>query len=319
MVDGIYLLGGLLLLWIGGEAFVRGSVGIARRLNVSDLMIGLTLVGFGTSLPEMLTSVTAALSAAPGLAVGNVVGSNITNVLLILGVAALIRPVTCRPEAFYRDAMALVIATAACAVIILLGNIGRFQGVLLVAGLVFYITLVYRQEGTHPGPAATVLIGEAEVAQPVASTLLEAGAQVIGGMLAILGGAWILVAAATEIAIEMGVSKTFIGLTIVALGTSLPELVITGVASLRGRSEVALGNIMGSNLFNTLGILGTTALLAPIRIPQDLRLLDLVVMIAATVLLIIAAATNLRVTRWEGVTLLAGFVLFTAVRTSMAL
>ncbi len=313
----ISLLSGLLLLWLGGEGFVRGSVAVAMRLNVSQLMIGLTLVGFGTSLPELMTSVTAALAGTPGLAVGNIVGSNIANVLLILAVAALIKPVNSQPEAFYRDATALAAATVIGTVFILFGDIGRIHGLILLAGLSAYIVKVYLAEQQH-SPADKVLVGEAQVVEPKPETWLMAIILVIGGLAAVIGGAWLFVSGATKLALIWGVSKTFIGLTVVAIGTSLPELVITGVASLRGRSDVALGNIIGSNMFNILGVLGVTALIAPFEVPSELKTFDLLVMLAATALLIISAATDRRVTRWEGGGLLVCYVAFIVVRASIA-
>lgn len=313
------VLGGLLFLWVGGEAFVHGSVAVAERLNVSQLMIGLTLVAFGTSLPELVTSLTAVLEGAPGLSVGNVVGSNIVNVLLILGIAALIRPVTCRPDAFYQTAVALGIATAAATIMIVIGHLGRAHGLVLLAGLVVYLAVVYRKERIQPGPAGRVLVGEAQAAHPAPTTLPFALFLVVVGLAGVVGGAWMLVSGATELALIWGVSRTFMGLTIVAAGTSLPELVITSVASFRGRSDVALGNIMGSNIFNLLGILGITAIVTPINVPPALRVIDLAVMVAATALLIVVAATRMQVARWEGAGFLFAYVVFTIVRSIIAL
>jgi len=311
------LLSGLLLLWLGAEGFVRGSVAVAMRLNVSQLMIGLTLVGFGTSLPELVTSVTAALAGAPGLAVGSVVGSNIANVLLILAVAALINPVSSRPDAFYRDAIALAAATVIGTAFIFFGDIGRIHGLILLAGLTAYIVLVYLAERRRPSPAGKVLADEALDLEPRPETLLSAVILVIGGLAAVIGGAWVFVLGATKLALTWGVSKTFIGLTVVAVGTSLPELVITCVASLHGRSDVALGNIIGSNIFNILAVLGVTALVTPFNVPPELKTFDLLVMLAATALLIVSAATNRRITRWEGCGLLAVYVAFAAVRAGI--
>ncbi len=314
----VSLLSGLILLWLGGEGFVRGSVAVATRLKVSQLMIGLTLVGFGTSLPELMTSVTAALAGTPGLAIGNIVGSNITNVLLILAVAALIKPVNARPEAFYRDATALAAATVIGTTFIFFGDIGRIHGLILLVGLAVYIVKVYLSERQHLSPASKVFTGEAQVIESKPETWLMAIILVIGGLVAVIGGAWLFIFGATELALIWGVSKTFIGLTVVAVGTSLPELVITGVASIRGRSDVALGNIIGSNMFNILGVLGVTALVAPFEVPPELKIFDLLVMLAATALLIIFAATDKRVTRWEGGGLLVGYVAFMVVRASIA-
>ena len=313
-----YLLIGLLLLWYGGNAFVRGSVGIATRLNVSQLMIGLTLVGFGTSLPELMTSVTAAIDGAPGLAVGNIVGSNIANVLLILATAALIRPIVCKPQAFYRDAVALVVGTIAGTGLIFYGYIGRLQGGILLAGIAVYIVLVYRLERLRPSHAGELFIEGAKTAAP-AEVLGKAFVLVIGGLCAVVSGAWLLVAGAKELALLWGVSRTFIGLTIVAIGTSLPELAITGIASLRGRSDVALGNVVGSNMFNILAVLGATAIVSPFDLPPELKAFDVVIMLAATAVLIISAATNMRVTRMEGGFLLAGYAIFLFMRAKIAI
>jgi cation:H+ antiporter len=313
------LLGGFLLLWLGGEAFVRGSVAIALRLNISQLTIGLTLVGFGTSLPELITSVTAALRGAPALSVGNVVGSNIANVLLILAIAALIRPLSCAPEAFHRDTVALAAATIMGTAFIYFGYIGHLNGLILLAGLVAYIFLVYLQDQTRLSPAGRLLAGKAQVSETVPATMIGAAILVTGGLTAVLGGAWMVVSGATNLALTLGVSKTFIGLTIVAVGTSLPELAVTGIASLRGRSDVALGNVIGSNMFNILGILGITAMVVPINVPPALGAFDLLALLGATALLIVTAMTNRRVSRWEASALLLVYVAFIALRTNIAL
>ncbi len=313
------LLGGFFLLWLGGEAFVRGSIAVAVRLKVSQLTIGLTLVGFGTSLPELITSVTAALRGAPALAVGNIVGSNIANVLLILAIAALIRPLSCAPEAFYRDTLALAASTIIGMAFIYFGYIGRLNGLILLAGLAAYILLVYLQDQTRLSSASRLLISKAQVSETAPTTMKGATILVISGLTAVIGGAWMVVSGATNLALILGVSKTFIGLTIVAIGTSLPELAVTGIASLRGQSDVALGNIIGSNMFNILGILGITAMVVPINVPPELSLFDLLALLSATALLIITASTNKRVSRWEASTLLLVYVAFTALRTNFAL
>lgn len=170
------------------------------RLKVSRLMIGLTLVGFGTTLPEMMTSVTAALAGSPGMAVGNVVGSNIANVLLILAVAALINPVISRPEALYRDAIALAAATVIGTGLIFFGDIGRIHGLILLAGLAAYIVLVYVSERQRPSPSGKVLTGEARVVEPKPETMSRAVILVIGGLGAVIGGAWLFVFGATKLA-----------------------------------------------------------------------------------------------------------------------
>lgn len=314
----VSLVGGFFLLWLGGEASVRGSVAIAVRLNVSQLTIGLTLVGFGTSLPELITSLTAALRGAPDLSVGNIVGSNIANVLLILAVAALIRPLSCTPQPFYRDSLALAASTVLGLAFIYSGSIGTVGGLILLTGLTAYILLVYSQDLTGMSPAGSMLASKAEVSE-ARPTMLGAFLLVIVGIPAVMIGAWLVVSGAKDLAVILGLSKTFIGLTIVAIGTSLPELAVAMIASLRGRSDIALGNVMGSNLFNLLGILGLTAILVPIEVSAELLVFDLLALLGATALLIITAATNWRVSRWEGFALILVYLAFIGLRTDFAL
>ena len=272
---------------------MRGSVAVATRLNISPLVIGLTLVGFGTSLPELTASVAAALSGAPGLAVGNIVGSNIANVLLILGLAALVRPVLCQADAFRRDAAALLLTSALAAFFIHMGHIGRFQGVFLAASLVGYVAfVVWRSPGAASG-AADLPDHQPRQGAQMSGAWFSITAHVAGGLCGVIGGAWLFVFGATELAGVLGVSETFVGLTVVAVGTSLPELVISVIASLRGRSDVALGNVMGSNIFNAAGILGVTAIVQPIDVPPDLRTLDLLMMLGAGVILLLIAEGRL--------------------------
>lgn len=314
---GLFLVGGLVVLWLGGEAFVYGSVAIANRLNVSKLVIGLTLVGFGTSLPELVTSLTAAMAGEPGLAVGNIVGSNIANVLLILGVAALIAPVACRPDGFYRDILALAISTAVGTALILHGQITRLAGVMLSLGIAAYIALVYYQERGRHSPAGDILTAEAQVISPLPYAVAFASAMVVCGLAGVIGGAWLLVTGAIELATQWHVSKTLIGLTIVAIGTSLPELAITVVASIRGQSDVALGNIMGSNIFNLLAILGLTAVVHPIVVPAELGVFDVAVMSGATILILAAAATRTRLVNGQGIALLLAYFGYAVIRARL--
>jgi cation:H+ antiporter len=314
---GLLLVAGLVVLWLGGEAFVYGSVAIANRLNVPKLVIGLTLVGFGTSLPELVTSLTAAMSGAPGLAVGNVVGSNIANALLILGVAAMIAPVACRPDGFYRDILALAVATAVGTALILHGQITRLAGIMLSLGIAAYVGLVYYQERGRHSAAGDILTAEAQVISPLPYALAFAGAMAVCGLAAVLGGAWLLVTAAIELAAQWHVSSTLIGLTIVAVGTSLPELAITVVASMRGQSDVALGNIMGSNIFNLLAILGLTAVVHPIVVPDEIGAFDVTVMSAATILILAAAATRTKLVNRQGIAMLLAYLGYAVIRARL--
>jgi cation:H+ antiporter len=309
---------GTLGLWIGGDLFVRGSVGLASRLGISELVIGMTLVGFGTSLPELVTSLTAAAAGYPGLMVGNVVGSNIANVLLIVGVAAAITPVICSPESFKRDSIALVAATALGAGMILSGYIGRRGGATLAALLIAYIIVVIVLERRAVWSARPVLVAEANIAKPEPTALLPACLLTAVGLCAVLGGAWLFVIGASELAEYWGISRTFVGLVIVAVGTSLPELTITIVASLKRKSDVVLGNVMGSNMFNILAIPGITALVLPIDVPPELRVGDILVMAVSTVMLVVVAATKLQISRLHGGIFLASYVVYVGARYSVA-
>lgn len=319
MTQSILLVaGGLVLLGLGGELLVRGAVGMATRLGISPLLAGLTIVGFGTSTPELATSVQAALAGSPGIAVGNVVGSNIANILLILGLSAVILPLGVNPRSFQRDSLALggsaVLATGA----VMLGVIGRLPGLMLVACLVGYLWWAYRSE--KAADDAECRRHEAEVEdRPVPP---DTGSAVLGGMIiaglaaAIFGAGW-LVDGATVLASAAGVSESVIGLTVVAVGTSLPELVACIVAVIRKHEDVALGNVVGSNIYNILGILGGTAMITPIAVPAEIARFDIWAMLGVTALLIVQLRSGWRLSRIEGAILLAlycGYTTFLALR-----
>jgi cation:H+ antiporter len=291
----VLILAGFVALVAGGELLVRGAVGAARRARVSPMLIGLTLVGFGTSTPELVTSLQAAFAGAPGIAVGNVVGSNICNVLLILGVAAAVAPIAVRQAEIRRDGAAVVLATAFAMALMLRGSLGPVAGAALVAGLAAYLVLALKTTPRMPDTG--------DVPPPLGRSL----GQFAVGLALTVFGARMLVSGAIDAAASLGVSEAVIGLTIVAVGTSLPELVTSVVAARRGASDVALGNILGSNIFNMLGILGATALARTIPVPEAILDFDVWVMAAATVALVLVAVTGWRITRGEGVALLAAY------------
>jgi len=298
---------GFVMLILGGDAFVRGSVAIARRMGVSPLLIGLTLVGFGTSAPELVTSVQAALQGAPGIAVGNVVGSNIANVLLILGVAALIRPIRTTPAAFKRDGSVVVLTALACTGVVLLGEAGRLVGVAFVLALALYVVLTYRHERRAPDAAAALHADEAATRVRPMRVWAAVGLTVTGLAL-VLVGANRLVAGAVALAGAAGMSEAVVGLTVVAVGTSLPELVTGVMAAIRGQADVAFGNVVGSNIVNVLGILGATALVRPLAVPPAIAAVDIWVMLAVTALLVVVTVTGSRISRREGAAMLAFYV-----------
>jgi cation:H+ antiporter len=309
---------GLILLVVGGEMLVRGAVASAKALGVSPLLIGLTLVGFGTSTPELVTSVTAALNGSPGIAVGNVVGSNTANILFILGLSAIIYPLAVDPKGFKRDAVMVMVAALACLAVVLYGTMGPVIGALFIASLIAYVIYVYLQEKRTPDEAAVVAEHIAEDAPKGPKNILLSLVMAVVGIGITIFGARFLVDGAIELAKGFGVSDTIIGLTIVAVGTSMPELITSVMAALRKHSDVAYGNIIGSNIYNVLFILGTTSIIKPIEMPQQIAQLDIWVMLAATALLVFFARSGFKLQRWEGFAFLGGYIAYTAYLISIA-
>ncbi|HRC25881.1 MAG TPA: calcium/sodium antiporter [Alphaproteobacteria bacterium] len=310
---GIFLsiVGGLFLLVVGGELLVRGAVSIARLLAVSPLLIGLVLVGFGTSTPELVTSLMAAFGGSPGIAVGNVVGSNICNILLILGLATLIRGVPVAREGFGRDSLVLGLASLAMTGVVLSGHAGRFVGLAFLLGLVIYVFMVYRQEKKTPHAGSEETSGSiADPASP--GKYLRAFGLCLVGLALTFGGAHVLVDGSIGLARSLGVSDTIIGLTIVAVGTSMPEMVASVMAAIRGQSGIAYGNIIGSNIYNILGIIGLTAFIHPIDVPPQIASFDVWVMLGTALLMIVFSFSHRLISRAEGVGMLALYMAYTA-------
>lgn len=313
----LLLVGGLVLLVGGGHILVQGAVSVAGRLGVSPLVIGLTLVGFGTSTPELVTSVQASLAGAPGIALGNIVGSNIANSLLIVGLSALVAPIAVRSAALRRDGTLMVVVTVAFALLALVLPFGRLLGTVFLIGLIAYIVHAFREEsaGTPDHGAA---FDKAEATQETAPALRGgkgwpvALLAALGGLALVVLGGHLLVTGAVALAKALALPETVIGLTIVAVGTSLPELVTSVIAAMRRHSDVAFGNVIGSNIYNILGIAGITALIAPTEVPADIIRLDNTILVLVTFLLFGVAWTGLRVGRREGGVLLACYVAYLA-------
>lgn len=327
--DYVLLAGGLILLAVGGELLVRGSVAVAERAGMSPLLIGLTLVGFGTSSPELVTSLQAAYAGAPGIAIGNVVGSNIANTLLVLGLSALVFPIAVDSRALRRDGGMVLAVAAIFTAIGWLGVLGKLVAGVLVLLLVGYMWFAYSQEKVpstagdhsaafekaeaydelHEGP-----IGHPSRFKRWAERLgpMLPFVMAIAGLVVVVLGGKLLVDGATAIARSAQISETVIGLTIVAIGTSMPEFVTSLVAAVRGHSAVALGNIMGSNIYNVLGIAGLTGLLAPgnVPIPAEIAHFDNYVMLCSALVMLVFAHTGFRIGRIEGAALLAGYVAY---------
>jgi len=258
------------------------------------------VVGFGTSTPELLVSVDAALRSVPDIAIGNIVGSNIGNILLIVGLSALIWPIRIMGGTLTRDTSVMMVAAVALIPLFWLGEMGRLSGAVLVAGLAAYLLWAYRR----PGPQ--LAIDDASPMMP----FWRAAVWVIVGLVALILGARLLIDGAVSIARDFGVSEAFIGLTIVAIGTSLPELATSLIAALRRQSEIAIGNIVGSNIFNVLGILGVTALIAPIPVAGRFLTFDLPVMIAASAVLTALLLLRPSIGRAAGLGLLLAYAVY---------
>ncbi len=298
--------GGFALLFLGGEMLVRGSVGLARRLGVSPLLIGLVVVGFGTSTPELMVSLEAALQGRTDIAVGNVVGSNIANILLVLGIAALIYPIHCPTQVVYRDGLAMLAASLVLVGFGVIGQIAAWQGGLMVAVLVVFIAYSYWTEKYRMAPSATLHQHEAEAIKDRTRPLWFHAISLGVGLAAIMGGATMLVDGAVTIARAAGISEAVIGLTLVAIGTSLPELATSMIAAVRKHADVAIGNILGSNMFNILSVLGFTALVTPVPISPEI-VDDIWIMMGVAVILLPALLTGHRLSRAEAVLFLAAY------------
>lgn len=303
-------LGLALLVW-GADRFVLGASALARNLGVSPLLIGLTVVGFGTSAPEILVSITASSQGNPGLAIGNAIGSNIANIGLILGTTALITPLLMRSE-ILRGEYLLLLAVSVCALLLLSdGQFSRFDGGLLLGGiLIATLALVRLGQGrSRNDPLASEF--DAEIPRDMST--LAATSWLALGLLVLLISSRMLVWGAVYVAQTFGVSDLVIGLTIVAIGTSLPELAASVMSAFKGEPDIAIGNVIGSNLYNLLAVLGIAGVIAPSTVTEDVISRDLPVMLALTILLYLLGRghdDHGHINRTQGGLLLATFIAY---------
>jgi cation:H+ antiporter len=310
----LFLLAGLVLLYFGAEGLVRGSSSIALRLGVSPLLIGLTVVAFGTSAPELVVSLKAALMGQGDISVGNVVGSNICNIGLILGVAALIVPIKVASQIVRVDTPIMIAVTGLALVLLYDGTLSRFEGIFLFVLLIVYLIFSILLAKKKPADALSAEFSE-EIKLSKRGLAVDLP-MVIGGLVMLVFGARFLVDSAIEIARSIGLSEAVIGLTIVAIGTSLPEFATSLVAALKKEADIAVGNVVGSNIFNILGILGISAVVTPLG-SSGVTGVDLAVMAAFALILWIFSATGHRITRAEGILMLvpyAGYVTWLVAR-----
>jgi len=294
-MDYLVLIAGLVLLLIGGDLLVRGAVGLAEKLSIPPLIIGLTIVSFGTSAPELFISVKAALNNSGGLAVGNVVGSNIANVLLVLGVPALVQPLVCKEDGIGRNLMVMLGVTLVFMGMMAKGQLNFIDGAILFALLLLYLLSQFqsaasaRREVKANGGAAAIVNDYHDDISTVPTTGWVIGLLLVAGLVMLPLGAEFTVSSASNIASSWNVSDEVIGLTVVAIGTSLPELATTLMAVLRNTASVARGNVVGSNIFNIAAIMGITAMVAPLPAGGNIVSIDMWMMLAATILIALLA------------------------------
>ncbi|WP_425089889.1 calcium/sodium antiporter [Stappia sp.] len=330
LIDYVSLIGGLVVLIVAGDVLVRGAVSIAERLGIPALVIGLTIVAFGTSAPELFISLGAAIDGLPGIAIGNVVGSNVANVLLVLGMPALIASTSCREKGATRNSIFMVVISLVFIGMCFHSPIGRLDGaiLLMLLGVFFWesvrATRNHRAANGHGSATATATNGDdeddAEVDLPfdevdgVPENPALAIMFIALGLIGLPLGAHFTVEGASALASSWGVSDAVIGLTVVALGTSLPELVTSLVAAVRGHTAVALGNVIGSNIFNLLAIMGITAAFVPLSVPAEVLKLDLWVMLASALLVLAFSVFHVTIRKPSGVILCAlyGLYIFSA-------
>jgi cation:H+ antiporter len=309
VIPALQVLAGLALLLVGGRFLVRAGVTLAEGMGVSPLMIGLTIVALGTSSPELLVNVMSAVRGVPSLGVGNVVGANIANVLLVLGAAGLVYPIARNSAILRRDGPVMLVAVLAFAVIAWSGKLVRWQGILMIACWVAYVVAIYRIERRS---AAALAEREAETRelevrrQPIGLTTLILAASIA----ALVGGSHVLVEGAVAAARGLGVGEAVIGATIVAFGTVMPETIASVTAALHRHTDLALGNVIGSIVVNIFGVLGVAAAVQPFAIPPEVLRFDLWVMLAACVLLVILGRRAQGIGRWIAAGMVAAYVAY---------
>jgi cation:H+ antiporter len=318
MTDFLYLITGIGLATLGAEILIRASQFFSTRFGVPPLLSGLVIVGFGTSMPELVVSTEAALSGQYDIAVGNVVGSNIANIFLILGLCAVISPLSASRLAIRRDATTLVGASLLFVLPSLFGvySIPRMEGFALLLLLLGYVVYAYRTEMVQSGGAKTEPLGSNSEHLDNRSRTILALFGVVGGLAVLILGSKILISGAVGIAHHLNVSEALIGLTFVAVGTSMPELIVSVIATIRRQGDLAIGNIIGSNIFNLLGILGLSACITPLKIGHDISSFDQWVMLFSSLILFGVLLAKKRLVLLSGVMFLSLYFCYSYIKFS---
>lgn len=307
----ILLVVGLAVLILGGELLVRGASRIALRLKISPLVVGVTIVAFGTSSPELLISIQAALAGSPDITMGNVVGSNICNLALVLGITALIAPIPVNSDSIKIDWPMTMGCSLLLYFLVREGYVNDYEGVGFIVLLILYLFFIIRRSRkNHVGPEALGIDVEIPKSTSKKNLIKDISLIFIGGAGLYFGSDW-FVNSAKDLAIYLGISERIVGITVVALGTSLPELVTSVVAAFKKETDLALGNLMGSNIFNILSILGITSIIADIEVDSIILNNDMIWMLAITLLLLPFMAINRIVDRYEGLILVGIYLYYT--------
>lgn len=303
----IELFGGIVYLLMAGDLLVRGAVALARRARIPPLLVAITLVAFGTSLPELVVSVQAVFAGHPNIAIGNVVGSNIANVLLVAGAPAIIFPLACRRGTTRRDSTVMAGVSVGFFLLCLTGQLHREAGALLLTGFAVLSALTARQAAAAHEDADRAAVMEAVLGLPTSAGMI--GLFIVAGAVGLPLGARLLIEAAVQVASSLGVADTVVGLTIVAVGTSMPELATTLVAATKRHTHVAVGTVIGSNIFNLLAIMGIAAIVTPrpIPVPPEFLRLDLLVMLGSALLLTFFTWRHRFIGRVAGIFLVAAY------------
>jgi cation:H+ antiporter len=301
MNDVLLVLGGIVLLYGGGELLVRYASGLGRALGMSPLVVGLTIVSFGTSAPELASTLSATLKGADAIAIGNVIGSNIANIGLVVGLVALLRPLSAGGRLVRIDTPVMVVVCLAFVGVCFDGLLSRLEAGILVSCLALFIYSLFRRSKTEE-------VTPVEEADRI--PLWQSALGILVGLVALMGGAEMLISGATTIARTFGVSERVIGLTLVALGTSLPELASSLVAAFRDEVDLLMGNIIGSNIFNVLAVAGTTGLVKPIHVSWDASARDMAVMVGFALAIWLALRFRGGLRRLEGGALTLSYALY---------
>ena len=308
MIPFFQLIGGLVVLVYAGDFLIRGSVSLARRLDIPPIIVGLTVVAFGTSAPELMVGIDAVITGVPTLALGNVVGSNIANVWLVIGLPAVIAPMICKAPRFTHNMVGMIFATLVFIALAFYGPFTALTGGFLLIGLFIFLYLSSRKDKSSGGYQA--ILHDIEGLPQKPDTFRFSMLIIVLGLLGLSFGAHFFVQGAVEFAVMLGVSEAVIGLTLVAIGTSIPELVTAIAAALRKQCDVAMGNVLGSNIFNLFGIIGVSSLVGDIPVPEGFLKFDLWVMLAAALTFVPFALFKRNVGRHSGVFFLIAYALY---------